>query len=193
MATRLRARRETDRRNFHLAIECIVCNLAVLILPGLDWPLAVPRSSGVMWAKGRHRVPVYGRISWRRSISWRVLRSASSSPWGGAITAYPPEHCASDILALRLARCGKDKARRIYENQSSYGICLNPAVASFREFPASRAEKFLGRHMERIVGRQGSHVDNDRLESGRKLRIPRCVHAGSKEQSDSEKSYLQKQ
>lgn len=89
---------------------------------------------------------------------------------------------------------GKDKSRRIYENQSSsYGICLNPAVASFREFPASRAEKFLGRHMERIVGRQGSHVDNDRREAGRKLRIPRRVHTGSKEQSDTETSYLYKQ
>jgi integrase len=109
------------------------------------------------------------------------------------LTAYSSEHCASDILALRLPAVGKDKSRRIYENQSSYGTCLNPAVASFREFPASRAEKFLGRHMERIVGRQGSHVDNDLRESGRKLRIPGRVHAGSKEQSDAEKSYLHKQ
>jgi hypothetical protein len=76
-------------------------------LTGLDWPLAVPRSSGVMWAKGRIAFPSTVGISWRRSISWRVLRSASSSPWGGAITAYSPEHCASDILALRLARCGQ--------------------------------------------------------------------------------------
>lgn len=89
---------------------------------------------------------------------------------------------------LRMARCGG-----IYENQSPYGLCLDPAVASFREFPASRAEKFLGRHMERVVGRQGSHVDHDRRQSGRKLRIPRSVHAGGKEQSDSEKSDLHKQ
>jgi hypothetical protein len=61
LAPRKRARRETDRRSFHLAIECIACNLAALIVTGLDWPLAVPRSSGVMWAKGRYRVPVYGR------------------------------------------------------------------------------------------------------------------------------------
>jgi len=43
------------------------------------------------------------------------------------------------------------------------------------------------------VGRQGSHVDNDRREAGRKLRIPRRVHTGSKEQSDTETSYLYKQ
>ena len=61
LAPRLRARREIDRRSFHLAIECIVCNLAALIVTGLDRSLAVPRSSGVMWAKGRYCVPVYGR------------------------------------------------------------------------------------------------------------------------------------
>ena len=41
--------------------------------------------------------------------------------------------------------------------------------------------------MERIVGRPGSHVDNDRREAGRKLRIPRRIDAGGKEQSDAEK------
>jgi hypothetical protein len=61
LALRKRVRKETDRRSFHLAIECIVCNLAALVLTGLDWPLAVPRSSGVMWAKGRYRVPAYGQ------------------------------------------------------------------------------------------------------------------------------------
>jgi hypothetical protein len=54
-------RKETDRRSFHLAIECIACNLAALIVTGLDWPLAVPRDNSVMWAKGRYRVPVYGQ------------------------------------------------------------------------------------------------------------------------------------
>jgi hypothetical protein len=32
LAPRLRARRETDRHSFHLAIECIACNLATLIV-----------------------------------------------------------------------------------------------------------------------------------------------------------------
>src|ERR1019366_4960961 len=60
LALHKRAQSETDRRSFRLAIECIACNLAALILTGLDWPLAVPRSSGVIWAKGRYRVLVYG-------------------------------------------------------------------------------------------------------------------------------------
>ena len=87
---------------------------------------------------------------------------------------------------------GKDKSRLIYENQSSCGICLNPAVASFREFAASCAENFVGRYMEWIVGRLASHVDNDRQEEGRKLHIPRRVNAGNKEQSDAYKSYLRR-
>jgi len=53
--------KDADRRNFHLAIEAIACNLAGLALTGLDWPLAVPRSSGVMWSKGRYNVPAYGQ------------------------------------------------------------------------------------------------------------------------------------
>jgi hypothetical protein len=61
LALRKRARRDIDRVSFHLAVECISCNLADLSLTGLDWPLAVPRSSSVMWAKGRYRVPVYGQ------------------------------------------------------------------------------------------------------------------------------------
>jgi hypothetical protein len=55
-----RARREDDRRRFHLAIEAIACNLTALPLLDAKRPLAVPRSSGVMWAEGRYRNPVYG-------------------------------------------------------------------------------------------------------------------------------------
>jgi hypothetical protein len=33
---RKRARRVIDRRSFHLAVECIACNLAALTLMGLD-------------------------------------------------------------------------------------------------------------------------------------------------------------
>jgi hypothetical protein len=61
LAIRRRSRRDIDQRSFHLAIECIACNLAGLILTGLDRPLAVPRSSSVMWPTGRYRVPVYGQ------------------------------------------------------------------------------------------------------------------------------------
>src|SRR3984957_9448666 len=47
--------------------------------------------------------------------------------------------------------------------------------------------------MERSVGRQPAHYDNDRREQGRKLYIPRRVHAGDIEQSDGDKSYLRRQ
>ena len=47
--------------------------------------------------------------------------------------------------------------------------------------------------MERSVGRQPAHVDNDRREQGCKLYIPRRVHAGDIEQSDGDKSYLRRQ
>jgi hypothetical protein len=61
LALRQRQRKELDRRNFHLAIEAIACNLAGLGLTGLDWPLAVPRRASVMWSKGRYATPVYGQ------------------------------------------------------------------------------------------------------------------------------------
>ena len=47
--------------------------------------------------------------------------------------------------------------------------------------------------MERSVGRQPAHYDNDRRQQGRKLYIPRRVHAGDVEQSDADKSYLRRQ
>ena len=47
--------------------------------------------------------------------------------------------------------------------------------------------------MERSVGRQPAHYDNDRREQGRKLYIPRRVHAGDIEQSDVDESYLRRQ
>jgi hypothetical protein len=161
-----------------------------------------PGERGVACANAKGRPPRrrrpgnFGRERGRREERRRSRKSGPDcGPRNSAIRilSRKPEHCASDILALVLRAVGKDKSRGIHENQSSYGICLNPAVASFREFPASRAEKFLGRHMERIVGREGSHVDNDRREAGRKLRLPRRVHAGSKEQSDAEKCNLPRQ
>jgi hypothetical protein len=60
LGLRKRARKEADRKSFGLAIEAIACNLALLRLTDPGRPLAVPRSSGVMWAKGRYGNPVYG-------------------------------------------------------------------------------------------------------------------------------------
>jgi hypothetical protein len=60
LGLRKRARREADRRSFHLAVEAIACNLAGLAFMALDRPFAVPRSRGVMWAKGRYHNPTYG-------------------------------------------------------------------------------------------------------------------------------------
>jgi len=118
-----------------------------------------------------------------RRFAWRSRLARRPKPPEIGLERRPSGGCR-----FRIARCGG-----VYENQSSYGVCLDPAVASFREFSVSRAEKFLGRHMERVVGRQGSHLDHDRPESGGKLRIPRRVHAGGEEQNHSEKSYLHQQ
>jgi hypothetical protein len=60
LSLRKRARKEADRRSFRLAVEAIACNLAAMTLTDPNRPLAVPRSNGVMWAKGRYRNPVYG-------------------------------------------------------------------------------------------------------------------------------------
>lgn len=114
----------------------------------------------------------------------------------------------SRALCLRLPRA-KARARestnksgvRVYDYQSPYGIRLNPAVDSFRQFvagqdetlPSCPSKKLLGRHVERSVGRQPAHYDNDRRQQGRKLYIPRRVHAGDIEQSDVDKSYLRRQ
>ena len=51
----------------------------------------------------------------------------------------------------------------------------------------------MGGHMERSVGRQPAHVNNDRREPGRELYIPRRVHASDIEQSDGDKGYLRRQ
>lgn len=61
LGLRRRVRKEADRKSFHLAVEAIACNLAAIPLLDPERPLAVPRSSGVMWAKGRYRNPVYGQ------------------------------------------------------------------------------------------------------------------------------------
>lgn len=58
---RARARTDTARRNFFLSIEAIACNLLLLSLMSDDIALAVPRSHGFIWGKGRYSNPVYGK------------------------------------------------------------------------------------------------------------------------------------
>jgi hypothetical protein len=50
----------------------------------------------------------------------------------------------------------------------------------------------MGGHMERIVGRQPAHLDNDRGDAGRELHIPRRIDSGDEEHSDVESSYLRR-
>jgi hypothetical protein len=61
LGLRQRARMENARRGFRLALEALACNLASLCMMHLWTPLAVPRSSGVMWAKSRYSSPVFGQ------------------------------------------------------------------------------------------------------------------------------------
>lgn len=58
---RARARTDTARRNFFESIEAIACNLLLLSLMSDDIALAVPRSHGFIWGKGRYSNPVYGK------------------------------------------------------------------------------------------------------------------------------------
>ncbi|MBM6593028.1 hypothetical protein [Microvirga pudoricolor] len=61
LGLRRRARKDTDRISFRLALECLFCNLATVLMVGGDRALAVPRSSAVMWSTSRYHSPVYGQ------------------------------------------------------------------------------------------------------------------------------------
>lgn len=58
---RNRARTIPARRNFNLAVEALACNLLLLSAVDGNTALAVPRSHGFIWAKGRNAHPVYGQ------------------------------------------------------------------------------------------------------------------------------------
>ncbi len=58
---RARARTDTARRKFFESLEAIACNLLLLSLMSDDVALAVPRSHGFIWGKGRYSNPVYGK------------------------------------------------------------------------------------------------------------------------------------
>ncbi|EKS34244.1 hypothetical protein [Afipia broomeae] len=58
---RERARTDIARRNFFESIEALACNLMLLSLMSDDVALAVPRSHGFIWAKGRYGNPVFGQ------------------------------------------------------------------------------------------------------------------------------------
>lgn len=61
LGTRQRRRGLGDLAKFRLAAECMVANLASVVLLGSHVALAVPRGSGVMWGPGRYASPVYGQ------------------------------------------------------------------------------------------------------------------------------------
>lgn len=58
---RVRARTDISRRNFLVSVEALACNLLLLSLMGDHVALAVPRSHGFIWSKGRYANPVYGQ------------------------------------------------------------------------------------------------------------------------------------
>ena len=57
---RTRARPLAARRKFNLAVEALACNLLLLGAVEGKAALAVPRSHGFIWAKGRYANPIYG-------------------------------------------------------------------------------------------------------------------------------------
>lgn len=58
---RNRARKLSDNRKFYLAVEALACNLLLLCAVGGQAKLAVPRSHGFLWQRGRNNSPVYGQ------------------------------------------------------------------------------------------------------------------------------------
>lgn len=58
---RVRARTIPARKHFNLAVEALACNLLLLSAVEGKTALAVPRSHGFIWAKGRYANPVYGQ------------------------------------------------------------------------------------------------------------------------------------
>lgn len=61
LGMRRRARSESARAGFALAVEALACNLAVLcMMRQLDRPLAVPRSNDAMRSQTRYGSPVFG-------------------------------------------------------------------------------------------------------------------------------------
>jgi hypothetical protein len=58
---RERARKLPDKKKFYLAVEALGCNLLLLRATGSNSKLAVPRSHGFIWRKGRNSNPVYGQ------------------------------------------------------------------------------------------------------------------------------------
>lgn len=58
---RVRARAIPARKHFNLAVEALACNLLLLSAVEGKTALAVPRSHGFIWAKGRYTNPIYGQ------------------------------------------------------------------------------------------------------------------------------------
>jgi len=58
---RIRARAIPVRKHFKLAVEALACNLLLLGAMEGKTALAVPRSHGFIWAKGRYANSVYGQ------------------------------------------------------------------------------------------------------------------------------------
>lgn len=122
LGLRKRARKEADRDSFHLAIEAIACNLAALLLIGVDRPLAVPRSNSIMWAKGRYRNPAYGQ---------HFLDALD-------LMAHP-EVGLTEVLTRGYSFSGGDKQSTTIKPTATLVARLRPALADWGAF--SRAEE----------------------------------------------------
>jgi hypothetical protein len=58
---RKRVRKLSDKKSFYLAVEALACNLLLLCAANEQAKLAVPRSHGFLWQRGRNNNPVYGQ------------------------------------------------------------------------------------------------------------------------------------
>lgn len=113
LGSRKRSRKPADREKFRLAVEAIVCNFLVLRLIATDRPLAVPKSSGVMWSNDRYASPVYGQhflaalaamsrpeVGWIEAVA-TGYRFSSGSAQRSTVRATPQLFSSLGLTACR--------------------------------------------------------------------------------------------
>jgi hypothetical protein len=151
---RKRARREADRRSFRLAVEAIACNLAVMTLTDPERALAVPRSSGVMWAKGRCRNPVYGQ----HFLDALDLMAR-------------PEVRLIEVLTLGYKFKGGDKRQSTINPTAAFSSHVSPSLSSWEAF--ARADEpeviILKGRKDRRTGR-GEAIDYANTRETQRMR-----------------------
>ena len=162
LGLRQRARKAADRKSLHLAIEAIACNLAILPLLDPSRPLAVPRSSGVMWAKGRYRNPVYGQhfldaldlmanpkvgliYELRRGYRFTAANKQPSTVRPNAVFA---EHVSPSLISWEAFNRAEEPEVLILKGPKSDDTGIADAIA----YPDTRETRRMRKEVQRVNG-----------------------------------------